>query len=205
MPNKTDLEKITGTPDHDHAVARCFGELGRAFGHHNTYAGHGVTWKHTSGANLRNLRCPVDGGSLYQTTRGWRNDSWVVIPADVVKKAAGAKRAEKKDALQVATARLVKHTDTGPSCLACDVSLVPTEHGWTDTATGLQEGEDGHLHYVHEQIAADEDALAAARTSDEDHNYHVSPEAKDSCETCNPYTVVDDATPVGNVLPGPER
>lgn len=95
------LEKITGEPNHTFAVARCFGAHGRKSYNNSPRAdeGHGVTWKHVSGATLDNLRCPVDGGPLYQTTRGWRNyDGWTVIPVELVKKAAASKRSAKKDA-----------------------------------------------------------------------------------------------------------
>jgi hypothetical protein len=95
-------EILTGSPDHDHSVARCFGPSGRQ---HWVRAareaeGHGVTWKHVSGATLSNLKCPTHDGPLYQTTRVWRNSTWTVIPAEVVKKAAASKRAEKQVAIQ---------------------------------------------------------------------------------------------------------
>lgn len=113
------LEKISGQPPHTHATARCFGANGRSrYGTSpSAHEGHGVTWKHVAGASIKQLRCPVDGGPLYQTTRLWQNDEWVVIPADVVKKVAGAKRAEKKAKLQAqldaGTHKLVRDLQPG--------------------------------------------------------------------------------------------
>jgi len=81
------LETITGTPDHTYGIGRCGTVAG----------GHGVTWKHKTGASLANVRCPQHGYALSQTTRNWKGGyEWTVIPpaqiAEIAKAANDAKR-----------------------------------------------------------------------------------------------------------------
>lgn len=124
------LETITGRPADNFATARCFGPSGRSNYNARQHEGHGVTWKHVAGASIRNLKCPVHNGPLYQTTRSWNNNEWIVIPAATIKALGTAKRDEKKAALQkkldAGTHKLIRDVQPGDIIVGAGKARVPS-------------------------------------------------------------------------------